>query len=129
MRRGGLDLLEEIVQYAEHRFTFVERAINRRTDEFSDEDFFPDDDFLIETIHNISPYQPIDNHDVSYLLQVPLAKIHILITRYDKSIPVITFLDTGVAASIMNPSILHPSHWKSYFKPFKATNGETFIIR
>ncbi|GAA0153095.1 hypothetical protein LIER_11412 [Lithospermum erythrorhizon] len=43
---------------------------------------------------------------------VPNAKIYVLPNKYDKSIPVIAYFDTGASDTFMKPEILPTKHWK-----------------
>ncbi|KAL3643586.1 hypothetical protein CASFOL_014401 [Castilleja foliolosa] len=59
---------------------------------------------------------------------LPNVKIYIFPTKYDKPIPVIAFLDTGAASSIIKPDILPSTHWNQCSAAFKAANGEIFHV-
>ena len=83
----------------------------------SDEDIFPDED-----IFSLDPAPAIS------LLQ-PLAKLNILLGKYEKPIPVIAFLDTGAAVSIINPTVLPRSYWQKCSRSFVNIKGFTGPLR
>ena len=77
-----------------------------------------DSDFIPYDVHCLAPAcldSTLACPDPIFLIQ-PLAKVQILLGKYEKPIFVIAFFDTGVVASIINPSLLPRFHWQECFK-------------
>ena len=99
-------------------------ALQITDDDLSDDtpsDISDDGEDEIFLCSNPSPTDSIS------LLQ-PMAKITLLLGKYEKPISVIALFDIGAAASIINPAILPRSHWESCSRHFYVTNGELFLV-
>ncbi|KAL2499235.1 Reverse transcriptase domain-containing protein [Abeliophyllum distichum] len=59
-------------------------------------------------------------------LSIPMVEVKIFPSKYDKPIIVAGLFDTGAACSILNPTVLPPSMWKSHRQIFQAANNEYF---
>lgn len=76
---------------------------------------------------------PLDQYNTdlvtSHLVQpTPTARIHILPEPFARPIPVIAYFDIGAAATIINPILLPPSHWKATQLTFRVINCDLFQI-
>ncbi|KAH1107245.1 hypothetical protein J1N35_011013 [Gossypium stocksii] len=59
-------------------------------------------------------------------IPVPQVPIKIYLDKYSKPITIITFLDTGAVATIMNPDVLPVKWWKPYTAFFNSTANNLF---
>ncbi|KAL2531113.1 Uncharacterized protein Adt_04464 [Abeliophyllum distichum] len=59
-------------------------------------------------------------------LSVPMVEVKIFPSKYDRPIIVAGLFDTGAACSILNPTVLPSSMWKSHRQIFQAANNEYF---
>ncbi|KAH9657968.1 hypothetical protein KPL70_023295 [Citrus sinensis] len=57
---------------------------------------------------------------------IPSIKLHILPSKFQRSIPAIGLIDTGAQLSMLNPNILPPKYWTKYEENFRAVNGKFF---
>lgn len=78
----------------------------------------PENVSVIQTVQQIQKVQPV--------IHVPSIKIHILLEKFDKPVPIIRFIDTGAQKSMLNLSILLSHFWEKHTKYFKAVDGELF---
>ncbi|PHT40784.1 hypothetical protein CQW23_19638 [Capsicum baccatum] len=61
-------------------------------------------------------------------LETPYVKFKIYPPGWVKPLQFITSIDTGAAASILNPDIIPDDHWVSYFIIFSTTSKEGVLI-
>ncbi|GAY67239.1 hypothetical protein CUMW_255000 [Citrus unshiu] len=76
--------------------------------------------YVIQTVQQIQKVQPV--------IPIPSIKIHLLLEKFGKPIPIIGFIDTGAQKSMLNPSILPSYFWEKHTEHFRAANGELFHI-
>ncbi|KAH9680089.1 hypothetical protein KPL71_026413 [Citrus sinensis] len=57
---------------------------------------------------------------------IPSIKLQILPSKFQRPIPTIGLIDTGVQCSMLNPHILPSEYWTQFEEHFKAVNGKLF---
>ncbi|KAF4375467.1 hypothetical protein F8388_024126 [Cannabis sativa] len=55
---------------------------------------------------------------------IPIAKMHVIPTKYSRPIKVAAFFDTGASYTIINPDILPPELWKKKKQYFHVANNQ-----
>ncbi|KAK8494604.1 hypothetical protein V6N11_064766 [Hibiscus sabdariffa] len=60
------------------------------------------------------------------IVHVPHVPASIYLGKFEKPIPIIAFIDTGAAETIMNPNVLPPEWWKPHVKYFNSAADQTF---
>ncbi|KAH9698032.1 hypothetical protein KPL71_023850 [Citrus sinensis] len=88
--------------------------------------FALDDSSESSDSENMPIIHTVQQLSVSQQAPIPSVKLHLLLSKFDKPISLIGFIDTGAQRSMLNPSIL-PSHcWKNHTEYFRAANGQLF---
>ncbi|KAK8518692.1 hypothetical protein V6N12_011938 [Hibiscus sabdariffa] len=85
----------------------------------SDSEWSSEGIFMLQ--NQISPLAPI-----AYVIPAPHIPVSICLSKYDKPIEVIAFMDTGAAKTIMNPDILPSKWWKPHTRIFFTASNEEF---
>ncbi|KAH1108879.1 hypothetical protein J1N35_012647 [Gossypium stocksii] len=60
------------------------------------------------------------------VVPIPQVLVKIYLDKYSKPITIIVFLDTGAAATIMNPDVLPAHWWKPYTAIFNSAANRLF---
>ncbi|KAH0729907.1 hypothetical protein KY289_001095 [Solanum tuberosum] len=64
-----------------------------------------------------------ENEDnIISIIETPLVRLAIYPTKWDRPIQVIAFMDTGVAASMLNPTVLPKEKWIPHFQNFNTAS-------
>ncbi|KAK8993223.1 hypothetical protein V6N11_033326 [Hibiscus sabdariffa] len=71
--------------------------------------------------NQISPLAPIAS-----VIPAPHISVSIYLSKYNKPIEVIAFMDTGATKTIMNPDILPSEWWKPHTRIFSTASNEEF---
>ncbi|KAK8996460.1 hypothetical protein V6N11_081735 [Hibiscus sabdariffa] len=64
--------------------------------------------------------------NISSIVPIPHIQAAVYLEKYDKPIPIIAFIDTGAAKSIMNPEVLPQEWWKPHIRYFTSASDQTF---
>ncbi|KAH1098302.1 hypothetical protein J1N35_015223 [Gossypium stocksii] len=64
--------------------------------------------------------------DYDSIIPVPHILANVYLDKYSKPITIISFIDTGVATTIMNPDVLPPEWWKPHVRYFNSTADHPF---
>ncbi|KAK9025763.1 hypothetical protein V6N11_038620 [Hibiscus sabdariffa] len=64
--------------------------------------------------------------NISSIVPIPHIQATVYLEKYDKPIPIIAFIDTGAAKSIMNPEVLLQEWWKPHIRYFTSASDQTF---
>ncbi|KAK8479892.1 hypothetical protein V6N11_074086 [Hibiscus sabdariffa] len=63
---------------------------------------------------------------IASAIPAPHIPVSVYLSKYDKPIEVIAFIDTGAAKTIMNPDILPPELWKPHTRIFSTASNDEF---
>ncbi|KAL4332463.1 hypothetical protein GQ457_07G012840 [Hibiscus cannabinus] len=63
---------------------------------------------------------------IASAISAPHIPVSIYLSKYDKPIEVIAFMDTGAAKTIMNPDILPSEWWKPHTRIFSTASNDEF---
>ncbi|KAK9019066.1 hypothetical protein V6N11_034105 [Hibiscus sabdariffa] len=63
---------------------------------------------------------------IASAIPAPHIPVSVYLSKYDKPIEVIAFIDTGAAKTIMNPDILPPEWWKPHTRIFSTASNDEF---
>ncbi|KAK8991028.1 hypothetical protein V6N11_062053 [Hibiscus sabdariffa] len=85
----------------------------------SDSEWSSEGIFMLQ--NQISPLAPIAS-----VIPAPHIPVSICLSKYDKPIEVIAFIDTGATKTIMNPDILPSRWWKPHTRIFSTASNEEF---
>ncbi|KAK8506377.1 hypothetical protein V6N12_034113 [Hibiscus sabdariffa] len=63
---------------------------------------------------------------IASAIPAPHIPVSVYLSKYDKPIEVIAFIDTGAAKTIMNLHILPPEWWKPHTRIFSTASNDEF---
>lgn len=115
----------------------LESLFSKQDDPDEDTVFaIPDDDddeseFSYDLDSEEEPTSPkyvmcLQHKETDNMVHQPFIKIGVLLSKYDKPIQAISFMDTGAAKRIMNPDVLPLKEWKPHSEWFQTASIEPF---